>query len=63
MLKIALKRDEPVSIEVGDQEVKIKVIGYNGSKYIVGFEANKEVKILREKRKGKEVPEDKEHAN
>lgn len=63
MLKIQLKRMEWVEIEVEGKMVRVQVQGYNGSKYALGFEADKSIRIKREKQKGKEVPEDTNEAN
>lgn len=57
MLKISLKKNEPVYIQADGKTVKLMVVGFNG-KYQMLFDAPKEVSIKREKvlNQGKENP-------
>lgn len=47
MLVLSRKQDEKVSIKIGDQTVIVSIASVNGGHVKLGFDADKEVQILR----------------
>ncbi len=48
MLVVKRKRRESVLIRVGDQEIRVKLLRIKGESAQIGFEAPREMQIIRE---------------
>ena len=63
MLKLKLKRNEKVMIDIGDKRMGLMVTGYGPGGYHVVFSAPKEIRIVRENAKKQTLNNSTEESN